>query len=131
MKNKFLFLLLIVFLFALVVDGNAGIPNKEKYDRFFKVDLKEELPSYEFLQKNYFDKHSNYDKRYQWHWNIGNLFDSVFRATISQYGGTEKRVKSLNEDALLMSLKALPPEYYQYIGPYLHTVPSISEKVLK
>ena len=67
---------------------------------------------------------------YQWHWNIGNIFDNVFRATINEYGGTEKRIKQKNEKMLLDALSLLPPEYYQYIGPYLHTVPGISDKVL-
>lgn len=126
--NRFLFVCLLVF-FSVSV-SSAAIPNKEKYDPYFKVDLKEELPTYEFLQKNYFDKHANYDRHYQWHWAIGNLFDSVFRETITLYGGTERRVKAEHEDSLMMSLRLIPPEYYQYIGPYLHTIPGISEKIL-
>lgn len=108
----------------------AEIPNKEKYDKYFEIDLDAELPTYEELQQSYMDLHAVYDRKYKWHWDIGNLFDSVFRLTISQYGGTEKRVKAKHEDALLESLKLLPPEYYQYIGPYLHTVPGMSEKIL-
>ena len=31
---------------------------------------------------------------------------------------------------MLEQLKNTPKEYYPYIGPYLHTIPGISEKVL-
>lgn len=108
----------------------AFIPNKEKYDKYFEIDLNAKLPTYEELQQSYNEHHTAYDRKYKWHWDIGNLFDSVFRLTISEYGGTEKRVKAKHEDALLRSLELLPPEYYQYIGPYLHTVPGMSEKIL-
>lgn len=109
---------------------HAAIPNKEKYDKYFEVDLNAELPTYDALQKNYFDKHSVYDRKYDWHWNIGNVFDAVFRTAINGYGSTEKRVKAAHEEAMLTALELLPPEYYQYVGPFLHTVPSMSEKVL-
>ena len=103
----------------------AAIPNRDKYDKYFEVDLSENLPDYDTLLQDYRDKHTVYDRKYDWHWNIGNLFDAVFRATINDYGGTDKRVKAANEEALLSALEMIPPEYYQYIGPYLHTVPTI------
>ena len=110
--------------------ANAAIPNRELYDKYFEIDLKKELPTYEELQKNYMDKYTMYNRKYDWHWNIGNIFNAAFRVTISTYGGTEKRVKARNEELMLTMLELLPPEYYQYIGPYLHTIPSMSEKVL-
>jgi len=108
----------------------AAIPNKEKYDKYFEVDINAELPTYDELQQYHFDNYAVYNRKYKWHWNIGNIFDAVFRLTISEYGGTERRIKSANEEALMTVLKLMPPEYYQYIGPYLHTVPTISEKIL-
>ena len=114
----------------LFADAKAEIPNKEKYDQYFEIDLKAKLPSYEELQQSYMENHKVYDRKYKWHWDIGNLFDSVFRLTISEYGGTEKRIKAKHEESLLMALDLLPQEYYQYIGPYLHTVPGMSEKIL-
>lgn len=125
--RKFLF-----FICALLIAAaaQAGIPNREKYDKYFAVDLNEELPDYEELQKRFVAKHSVYDRKYNWHWNIGNIFDAAFRMTINEYGGTDKRVKSENEEALLAILEILPPEYYQYIGPFLHTIPTMSEKIL-
>ncbi|MBR1605042.1 MAG: hypothetical protein IJ660_02910 [Alphaproteobacteria bacterium] len=118
------------FLCFVTITAQAAIPNKEKYDKYFSLDLTAPLPSYEELQKNYTAKNTIYDRKYQWHWNIGNIFDTVFRATINQYGSTEKRIQQQNEKMLLDALSLLPPEYYQYIGPYLHTVPGISDKVL-
>ena len=116
--------------FVYSIAAVAAIPDKEEYDPYFTVDLEEELPTYEELQEHFADQFTVYDRKYDFHWNIGNLFDAVFRTTISQYGGTEKRVKDANEESLMIALSLLPPEYYQYIGPYLHTVPTISEKIL-
>ena len=121
----------ITAVFCLVtIIAQAAIPNKERYDKYFSLDLSSPLPSFEELQKNYLDKNTVYDRKYQWHWNIGNIFDTVFRTTINEYGSTEKRIKQKNEKMLLDALSLLPPEYYQYIGPYLHTVPGISDKIL-
>ena len=126
MRNFLFFLLFVVF------TGNvqADIPDREKYDKFFAVDINEKLPTMEELQKYYSENHSRYDRKYDWHWDIGNLFDQTFRLTINEYGGTDKRVKAENEEALMMILEQMPSEYYQYIGPLLHTIPSISEKIL-
>lgn len=88
------------------------------------------LPGRDELKKEYFDNRRNYDRKYEFYWNIGNVFDKVFRQTITSYGMSEKRLKNENEEELIQMLGLLPPEYYQYIGPYLHTVPNISEKVL-
>ena len=128
--RRFLVLICCICFVTVNVFATVAIPNKEKYDKYFVVDLNEELPSYEELQEHFADQFVVYDRKYDWHWNIGNIFDAVFRATITQYGGTEKRVKDANEEMLMAALSVLPPEYYQYIGPYLHTVPTISEKIL-
>ena len=121
---------ILFFLLSFYTSVHAAIPNREKYDKYFEVDINAELPTYDELQKYHFDNYAVYNRKYNWHWNIGNIFDAVFRLTISEYGGTERRVKSANEEALMTMLEIMPPEYYQYIGPYLHTVPTISEKVL-
>jgi hypothetical protein len=42
----------------------------------------------------------------------------------------EDRKKPYYEDKLYSLIKRLPPYTYQYIGPYLHTVPAMSEKIL-
>ena len=111
-------------------NAQAATLSDERYDKYFAVDLGQDLPTYEELQAYYNDEHTVYNRKYDWHWNIGNLFDAVFRMTINEYGRTEKRIKSANEESLLLALKQIPPEYYQYIGPFLHTVPTISDKIL-
>lgn len=123
---------LICFCLILFISGTvfAEIPNREKYDKYFEIDLNDKLPTYDELQKRFVEKNTVYDRRYKWHWDIGHVFDAVFRTTIGAYGATDRRVKAENEDALISALELLPPEYYQYIGPYLHTIPTISEKVL-
>ena len=127
--RKLLFTIVSAWLF-MVWCAEGAIPQREKYDPLFVIDLGQELPSYEELQTFYREKHTLYDRKYQWHWAIGNVFDAAFRATINEYGHAEKRIKAENEQSLLDALELLPKEYYQYIGPYLHTVPGISDKIL-
>lgn len=126
---KFLASIAFVWLVSFVSVTAAAVTSDD-FGKKFDIDLKAELPDYKELQEHYYKKFARYDRGYQWHWNIGNVFDNVFRMTITSYGTTEKRLKDANEERLLMMLKRLPPEYYEYIGPYLHTVPSISEKIL-
>ncbi|MBO5442167.1 MAG: hypothetical protein J6A33_00085 [Alphaproteobacteria bacterium] len=119
-------------IFFMFFCGFAALPlcaAERDYSDYFQIDLDMKLPTLAELQKKYVIN-QNYDRKYEFYWNIGNVFDNVFRATISTYGMNEKRLKNENEEALIEMLKGIPPEYYQYIGPYLHTVPNISEKVL-
>ena len=82
------------------------------------------------MLKKYVADNRIVDRKYDYHWDIGNVFDNVFRLTIDYYGQTEKRIKNPHEDELAALLSVLPPEYYQYIGPYLHTVPNMPERIL-
>lgn len=94
------------------------------------MDIGQKLPPYEEMLKKYVADNRIVNRGYDFHWDIGNIFDSVFRMTIDYYGQTEKRIKNVHEDDLTALLSTLPPEYYQYIGPYLHTVPNMPEKIL-
>lgn len=94
------------------------------------MDIGQKLPPYEEMLKKYVADNRIVDRGYDFHWDIGNIFDSVFRMTIDYYGQTEKRIKNVHEDDLTALLSSVPPEYYQYIGPYLHTVPNMPEKIL-
>ncbi len=120
-------LLLIAFLSGLA--GNV-LAAAQDYAKYFEVDLEEKFPSYEALSKKYLEGRKIVDRGYDYHWKMEDAFNRVFRLTISSYGGTDKRLKAENEEELLQMLRLMPPETYQYIGPYLHTVPNISEKVL-
>lgn len=94
------------------------------------MDIGQKLPPYEEMLKKYVADNRIVNRGYDFHWDIGNIFDSVFRMTIDYYGQTEKRIKNVHEDDLTALLSTVPPEYYQYIGPYLHTVPNMPEKIL-
>ena len=96
----------------------------------FSVNMNEKLPPYEEMLKKFVKENQIVDRKYDYHWDIGNIFDNVFRVTIDYYGQTEKRLKNVHEDDLIAMLSVIPPEYYQYIGPYLHTVPNMPEKIL-
>ena len=100
------------------------------FAKYFKVDMATPLPKYADLEKKYIVDGRRYNRRYDYHWDIGNLFDGVFRLTITDYGSTEKRIRNEHEEDLINMLSLMPKEYYQYIGPYLHTVPNMPEKVL-
>lgn len=100
------------------------------YSKYFKVDMNMELPEFgEYLSK--FQKENPiYDTGYKNRKNIGNKFKVEFSRTIKKYGMSEGRIKATHEDMLLDLLSALPKEIYQYIGPRMHEVYGMSEKVL-
>ncbi len=94
-----------------------------------QIDLEAPLPSLAELQAKY-PMVSNHDNHYDYSWNIGNTFDESFRQIIKSYGSSEKRLKPDHEEHLLEMINMMPKETYPYIGPYLHTVPGMSEKIL-
>jgi len=94
-----------------------------------QTDLETALPSLSELQTRY-PIVSNHDNHYDYSWNIGNTFDGAFRQIIKSYGLSEKRLKPDHEEHLLEMINMMPKETYPYIGPYLHTVPGMSEKIL-
>lgn len=124
MKKIFLISAILVALVSL--GAKAALEKKPD----FSVDMDAKLPPYEVMLKKFVDDNKVVDRKYDYHWDIGNVFDNVFRMTIDYYGQTEKRVKNIHEDDLFVMLSTIPPEYYQYIGPYLHTVPNMPEKIL-
>ncbi len=101
------------------------------YEKYFQVDLDAPLPDYDTLFYEFKHEDSDYDPRYSSVWDfIGAVFDRGFHDMISSYGGSEKRAKPVEEDALLEMIEAMPKSMYEYIGPMLHETPGISEKIL-
>ena len=94
-----------------------------------QIDLETPLPSLSELQKKY-PIIDNHDRHYDYSWNIGTKFDEAFQDIIKAYGTSEKRLKPDHEEHLLEMISMMPKETYPYIGPYLHTVPGMSEKIL-
>lgn len=113
---------------CLTLGFNAKAQSADKVD-YFKIDLDEKIPSYAELSKKY-AVNNIYDRRYSFYWDIGNKFDKIFQDIIITYGSSDKRLKKEGEDRLLDLIKSSPPEIYPYIGPYLHSVPNMSPKIL-
>lgn len=125
MKKIFLTLALAIGLFESSVVSAALLKSSD-----FAVDMDAKMPPYEEMFKKFVAENKVVDRKYDYHWDIGNIFDTVFRLTIDYYGQTEKRIKNVHEDDLVAMLSVVPPEYYQYIGPYLHTLPNMPERIL-
>lgn len=100
------------------------------FAKYYEIDMNEKLPPYQEMYEKHIANYKVVDRGYDYHWDIGNMFSQIFRLTITSYGQTEKRIKNANEESLINLLKLLPPEYYQYVGPHLHTVPNMSDKIL-
>lgn len=102
------------------------------YAPYFNVDMQIEIPDIkeygQKLRKRY--KASLYDKGYISYFDMGTKFKKEFSQTIKYYGLSEGRIKADYEDELLDILRWMPKEMYQYIGPMLHQVPGMPEKIL-
>ncbi len=109
--------------------GEAGAVSPADYADRFKIDMNAEIPPIEELRKMFAPK-PVYDRKFDYFWNIGTVFDKEFAQTIRSYGTRQTRLKWPGEESLLEQLANMPKEFYPYIGPYLHTVPGISEKIL-
>ena len=124
MKKLFLTALLAYFVIP-TFEANSKVSD---YKRFFEVNLEQNYPPLKELEAKA-QANSFYDKGYDYTWNIGKKFKTAFRKIITSYGMSEKRLKTYNEDVLLEAIQMLPPTVYPYIGPYIHTVPGISDKI--
>ncbi len=113
--------------FVCVCTANADMA---QYMDYLKVDMEMPLPSADELLKNLDEKTNSYNKGYISRFKMGKRFKKEFGRTIKLYGVSEKRIKSSYEDDLLEILSWMPKSMYQYIGPMLHEIPGMSEKIL-
>ncbi len=120
------FFIFICSIFA-VSTSNALMP--QDYAHYFEINLDEKLPSLSELSKKYAQEEI-YDYKYDYSWNIEDVFDSQFRQRILDNGKREKRLVFPEEKVFVQMIESVPKELYPYIGPYMHTVPGIPEKVL-
>ena len=127
-KKKFLFGLWLCLTTVVGVCPAKAVSPADYADRF-KVDMNADIPPIEELRKMFAPK-PVYDRKFDYFWNISSLFDREFAQTVRSYGTRQTRLKWPGEDTMLEQIKNTPKEYYPYIGPYLHTIPGISEKVL-
>lgn len=112
----------------------AAVPAKAvslaDYENAFEVDLNAKLPTYAELEDFTLNQESDYDTKYTSIWDLGTVFDRVFYTRIATYGSTEKRMKGEMEDEIIEMLNSIPKEMYQYIGPMIHEIPNMSDKIL-
>lgn len=121
--------LLIYLLIALCAAFSAQAQLKD-YAHLYDVDMEEELPMLWRLEKEREQALSRYNWKYDFNWHIATVFDSSFRRDIKTFGAVEKRLNNPDEESLLRDLKHIPPVFYPYIGPALHTVRGLSGKIL-
>ncbi len=126
MKKNIIFLCLLGLIFT--ADAQALAP--QDYAKYYKIDIDAPVPTYEELAKKYANPDAFYDRKYDYGWNISEIFDEIFRIRITANGNREKRIPFEEEEMLLEMLANVPKEIYPYIGPYMHTVPGIPEKIL-
>ncbi len=116
---------------ALLITSISGVSAKvSDYDKYFRVDMKMEIPDINEYIKKLDSKYTLYDKGYDSRFKMGNSFKKEFSQTIRTYGMSEGRIKNSYEDDLMELLNWLPKESYQYVGPMLHQIPGMSEKIL-
>ncbi|MBO5038747.1 MAG: hypothetical protein J6C85_04760 [Alphaproteobacteria bacterium] len=122
---KFVCVILSIVLFSSEVLANAA-----DFAPYFKVDMKADLPDIDEYIKKLDRSYQVYDRGYISRTRMGTSFNKEFSRIIKFYGLSEGRLKSSYEDDLLEVISWLPKEAYQYIGPMLHEVPGMSEKIL-
>ncbi len=116
-----------ILLAAVCLGGAATVAD---YGSAFEVDLSRPVPRIDELRQKYGTVAADYDPHYEHVFEIGDVFDRAFLAEIKSYGSREKRLPTEDEEAILQMLSRLPRQYYQYVGPMLHQIPGMSEKVL-
>ena len=109
MKKFFLCLVLTV----LCVPAHAQVPDFKEY---FEVDLDAPLPNMEELKEEYIRASEVYNPRYIVSWELGGAFDEVWRAVISYYGTSEKRLRASGEEELTAWYTALYKGWEQRFG---------------
>ncbi|MBQ7633056.1 MAG: hypothetical protein IJS88_02965 [Alphaproteobacteria bacterium] len=119
------FYLVLTLLISLPVQAQLN-----QYNKLHTVDLDEEIPPLQPLQREYDKATSRYRWNYDFRWNMPSLFNSEFKKQITDFGIIEKRIANADEEWLLRELKKLPKQMYQYIGPLLHTKRGLSGKIL-
>lgn len=123
MLKKIIFVFMV--LFATKVYATAA-----DFAPYFKVDMGAEVPDLEEYMDKLNSKLQYYNKGYISRFEMDKTFNKEFSRTIKFYGLSEGRLKTFYEDELLDILNWLPKETYQYIGPMLHQVPGMPEKIL-
>ncbi len=121
------FLSLFFLMFVYCHQANSSADDFKKY---FVVDLDAPVPDLKVLEKELEQATQIYEPRYMLSWDMGSVFDKVWKGVITSFGTSEKHLSTPTEDQLYDMIKMTPKEFYPYIGPYLHTLPNIPDRVL-
>ncbi|MBQ8870943.1 MAG: hypothetical protein IJ019_06175 [Alphaproteobacteria bacterium] len=116
---------LVLILFSINVQASAI-----DYKKYYEVDLDAPVPDLKSLSEELEKETEIYNSRYMVSWDMGPTFDKIFKGVITSYGTSEKRIKSVMEDEFFDMIMMTPKEFYPYIGPYLHTLPGIPDRIL-
>ena len=103
-----------------------AMSNTEKY----AIDINEQIPDVKTLHKEYMAKNSDYNRHFSVRWDMPDEFDTEFKNTYRMLADDERHLSSLSEDEIYKMLKKMPKALYPYIGPYLHTLPQLSGRIL-
>ncbi len=121
-KRLILSLFFVLFLF------NFNDVSAKKVE-LFDVSLDQKYAPFEELKKKYLMV-PIYENYYDFSWNIGTEFREDLKKRIAEHAATETRIVTKNDKYIEDLIDALPKYAYPYVGPYLHTVRGISDKVL-
>ncbi len=124
-----MFKFILATLCAVIMVSSAWAKTTDFY-HYFDVDMAIELPDINKYMYKLDVKNQYYNRGYKTRVLIGNKFKKEFSKTIKSYGLSEGRIKADYEDDLLQLISWLPEKAYQYIGPMLHEVPGMPEKIL-
>ncbi len=119
-----------LFIFTMMYLGGEVKASVDDYKKYYEVDLEAPIPDLKTLSKELEQKTQIYNPRYMVSWDMGASFDKIWKGVITSFGTSEKRLKSHNEDEFFDMIMMTPKEFYPYIGPYLHTLPGIPDRVL-
>lgn len=121
----------IVLIMFLVLGWSANaVADISAYRHSFDIKMDMDLSDLEKYARKMREQSKVYDRGYRSRYDMGNKFKSEFSKVIKSYGTSESRIKSSYEDDLMEMINMLPKEAYQYIGPMLHEIPGMSEKIL-
>lgn len=123
--QKFLLSLLISLSFV-----SQAKASEQDYRKYYEVDLNAPIPDLDALSEELKQKTEKYNPKYVLSYDLGFTFSPEIAEIITAYGSSEKRIKKVTDDLVYDQITALPKEYYPYIGPNLHTLQGIPEKVL-
>lgn len=120
----------LLWLFLLNINISIAFAEHTDFSKYFDVDLDAPIPDLQELRKELTEATEVYNPRYFVTWNMGRVFDKVWRDVILNYGTSEKRLRAPGDQELEEMIASLPKEVYPYIGPFLHSSPGVSEKIL-